>query len=146
MGRRWAALWRLQTMEELCFPLVATEGSVEGKVPQVGFLLRQLKYLSSVYISSYKSQGQRCWQATDMRSQRIVYDQVTNPFNTTYPLWCIMSHSEFPTSLVQDLLLYTPLQDFIQLRFVLIPGQFLSVEEEGSRCNILSPWAGLEHL
>ena len=29
-------------MEELCFPLVATEGSVEGKVPQVGFLLRQL--------------------------------------------------------------------------------------------------------
>ena len=110
------------------------------------FSPKTTRHMSSVYISFYKSQGQRCWQATDMRSQRIVYNQVTNPFNTTYPLWCIMSHSEFPTSLVQDLLLYTPLQDFIQLRFVLIPGQFLSVEEEGSRCNILSPWAGLEHL
>ena len=32
--------------------------------------------------------------------------------------------------LIQDLLLYTPLQDFIQLRFVLMPGQFLSVEED----------------
>ena len=111
-----------------------------------GFLLRQLKYLSSVYISFYKSQGQRCWQATDMRSRRIAYDQATNPFNTTYHLCWIMSHSEFPTSLIQDLLLYTPLQDFIQVRFVLIPGQFLSVEEEGSRCNMLSPGAGLEHL
>ena len=33
--RRWAALWRLQTVEELCRPLVAMEGSVEGKVLEV---------------------------------------------------------------------------------------------------------------
>ena len=32
VGRRWAALGRLRTVEELCRPLVAMEGSVEGKV------------------------------------------------------------------------------------------------------------------
>ena len=32
--------------------------------------------------------------------------------------------------LIQDLLLYTPLQDFIRLRCVLTPGLFLSVEED----------------
>lgn len=46
-------------MEELCRPLVAKAGSVDGKGPQAGFLLRQLKNLSSVYISFYKPQGQR---------------------------------------------------------------------------------------
>ena len=30
-----AALWRLRTVEELCRPLVAMEGSVEGKVLEV---------------------------------------------------------------------------------------------------------------
>jgi len=32
VGRRWAALWRLRTVDELCRPLVAMEGSVKGKV------------------------------------------------------------------------------------------------------------------
>ena len=46
-------------MEELCRPLVAMEGSDEGKVSQGGFLLRQLKHMSRVYISFQESQGQR---------------------------------------------------------------------------------------
>ena len=36
-------------MEELCRPLVAMKGSDEGKVPQGGFLLRQLKHMSSLH-------------------------------------------------------------------------------------------------